>query len=76
MFPFTSVQDKRKTRKGLTIPWEFSNLAQITWGELAQKTTQQSKERGEKQAHQHAETGSRVSPSQAAKPPDKDLSDT
>lgn len=41
-------------------PWELSNLAEISWGELAQKTTQQSKERGEKQANQHAETGSRV----------------
>lgn len=37
--------DYQEDKKGLTIPWEFSSLAQITWGELAQKTTQQNEEK-------------------------------
>lgn len=51
-------------------------MAHITRHELAPKPTHQSQGRAEKQANQHADTGSQVSQSQAAKPPDKDLSDT
>lgn len=51
-FPMTT---KKKTRKGLNIPWEF-----LTWlksHEVNQHRRLPSKARREKQANQHAETG-------------------
>lgn len=44
----TDEKDERRVNRSLRGVFFFSNFAQITWGELAHKTTQQSNEKGEK----------------------------